>query len=130
MRHLDTLDADIQQPEDEGRIEPRRAHDRRDPDALGRHYCELHIVQVEAGMLHVDKGRVETGETDQLDDLRVGDTTDMGSEGETALAQNALDAVLSHVPALSSRLRGPRTPQAGDDHVRIHDIAKCIVEGG
>ena len=62
MRHLDTLDADIQQPEDEGRIEPRRAHDRRDPDALGRHYCELHIVQVEAGVLHVDESGIEAGE--------------------------------------------------------------------
>ena len=41
-------------------------------------------MQVEAGMLHVDKGRVETDETDELDDLRVGDTADMGSEGETA----------------------------------------------
>ena len=96
---------------------------------VGRHYCELHIVQVEAGMLHVDKGRVETGETDQLDDLRVGDTTDMGSEGETALTQDALDTVFLHVPPLG-RLRGSRTPQAGDDHVGIHDIAKRIVEGG
>ena len=96
---------------------------------VGRHYCELHIVQVEAGMLHVDKGRVETDETDELDDLRVGDTADMGSEGETALAQNALDPVLFHVPSLG-RSRGPRTPpQARDDHVRIHDIAKRIVEG-
>ena len=66
---------------------------------VGRHYCELHIVQVEAGMLHVDKGRVETGETDQLDDLRVGNAADMGAQGEAAFAQDALDPVLSHVPS-------------------------------
>jgi len=30
-------------------------------------------------------------------------------------------------PALG-RPCGPRTPQAGDDHVGIHDVAKRIVE--
>jgi hypothetical protein len=108
---------------------PRRAHDRRDAGPLCRHHRELDIVQLEGRVLHIDKGRIEAGEPDQLDDLRVRNAADVGSQGETALAQNALDPVLSHVPALSSRLRGPRTPQAGDDHVGIHDIAKRIVEG-
>ena len=65
---------------------------------VGRHYCELHIVQIEGGVLHVDECRIETGEPDQLDNLRVGNPADMGSEGETALAQNALDPVLFHAP--------------------------------
>ena len=97
MRHLDALHADIQEPQDEGRIEPRRAHDRRDPDALGCHYGELHVVQVEAGVLHIDERRIEAREPDQLDDLGVGDAANMSSQGEAALAQDALDPVLSHV---------------------------------
>ena len=46
----------------------------------------LHIVQVEAGVLHVDKGGVKPGEPDDLDDLRIGDAADMRPEGEPALA--------------------------------------------
>ena len=45
-------------------------------------------MQVEAGVLHVDKGGVEPGEADDLDDLRVGDAADMGAEREPALAQD------------------------------------------
>ena len=47
-------------------------------------------------MLHVDKRRVEPGEADQLDDLRVGDTADMRAERQPALAEDLLDAVLLH----------------------------------
>jgi hypothetical protein len=100
MRHLDTLHAYIQQSEDEGRIKAWCAHDRRDPDTLGRHYCELHVVQVEGGVLHVDKSCVETSEPDQFDNLRVGDAADMGSQGEAAFAQDPLDPVLLHVRSL------------------------------
>jgi hypothetical protein len=35
-------------------------------------------------VLHIDERGVEAGEPDQLDDLRVGDTADMGAERETA----------------------------------------------
>ena len=86
-------------------------------------------MQVEGGVLHVDKSRIETGEPDQLDDLRVGDAADMGSQGEAAFAQDPLDPVLFHVRSLGCS-RGSHTPQAGDDHVGIHDIAERIVEGG
>ena len=54
-------------------------------------------MQVEARVLQIDKGGVEAGEPNDLDDLRIGDTADMGAERETALAQDALDPVLSHV---------------------------------
>ena len=86
MRHLDALHAHVQEAQDEGRIEPRRAHDRGDPDALGGHHRELHIVQIEGGVLHIDESCVEAGQPDQLDDLRVGDAADMGSQGEAAVA--------------------------------------------
>src|SRR5271168_423582 len=82
MRYLDALYTHIQQPEDEGRIEPRRAYDRRHPDAFGCHHRKLHIVQVEACVLHVDEGRIKAGKPDQLDDLRVSDPAHMGSQGE------------------------------------------------
>ena len=54
------------------------------------------VAQIEAGVLHVDKRRVEPGETDDLDDLRVGNAADMGAQGEAAFAQDALDPVLFH----------------------------------
>ena len=54
-------------------------------------------MQIEGGVLHVDECRIETGEPDQLDNLRVGDAANMGAQGEAALAQDALDPVLSHV---------------------------------
>jgi hypothetical protein len=56
-------------------------------------------VQIEGGVLHVDERRIETGEPDQLDDLRVGDAADMGAQGEAAFAQDALDPILSYVPS-------------------------------
>jgi len=39
-------------------------------------------MQVEGGVLHVDKGGVKPGKADDLDDLRIGDAADMGPEGE------------------------------------------------
>ena len=62
----------------------RGAHDRGDPDALGRHNRELYIVQIVGGVLHVDKGGVEARQPDDLDDLRVGDAADMGAQCEPA----------------------------------------------
>jgi hypothetical protein len=93
------------------RIEAGGADDRRDPDALGRHHRKLHIVQVVGGVLHVDEGGVEAGEPNDLDDLRVGDAADMGAEGEAALAQDALDPVLSQHSL--PRLPAPTLPAAG-----------------
>ena len=46
-------------------------------------------MQVEAGVLHVDEGRIENGEPDQFDDLRIGDAADMGPRSEAAFAQDA-----------------------------------------
>ena len=86
------------QAQDEGRVEPRRAHDRRDPDPLGRQHAILHVVQVETRVLHVDKGGVEPGETDDLDDLRVGDAADMRAERQPAVAHDAFYAVFLHPP--------------------------------
>jgi len=83
---VDALHTHIQQPQDESRIKTGRTHDRGDPDSLGSHYHQLHITQIEAGVLHVDEGGVKAGEPDQLDDLRVWDTAHMGAEREPALA--------------------------------------------
>ena len=96
MRHLDPLHAHIEEAQDEGRVESRRAHDRGDADALGRHDHELHGRQIEAGVLHVDKGGVEPGKTDDLDNLRVGYAARMCPEGEPTLVHDALDPVLLH----------------------------------
>ena len=65
-------------------------------------------MQIEAGVLHVDEGRIETGEPDQLDDLRVGDAADMGAQSEAAFAQNALDPILFHLPVSSLFASGAR----------------------
>jgi len=40
---------------------------------VGRHHAGLHVVQIEAGGLHIDKGGVEPGPADDLTNLRVGD---------------------------------------------------------
>ena len=72
-------------------------------------------VQVEAGVLHIDERRIEAGEPDQLDDLRVGDAAHMGSQGEAALTQDALDPILSHVP-LSSLFAAAARPPAPTAH--------------
>jgi hypothetical protein len=68
-------------------------------------------VQVEGGVLHIDKSRIEAGEPDQFDDLRVGDAADVGPQGQAALAQDALDPIVFHVllssrVAISARPRG------------------------
>ena len=96
MRHLDALHAHIEQPQDKRRVKPRGAHDRGDADMLGRHHHRLHIVQVEAGVLHIDKGGVKAGEPDDLDNLRIGDAADMRAERQAALAQDAFYAIFSH----------------------------------
>ena len=67
-------------------------------------------MQVEAGVLHVDEGRIETGEHDQLDDLRVGDAADMGPQSEAAFAQDALRAILFQVVPPASFAAGARPP--------------------
>jgi hypothetical protein len=87
MRHVDALCAHVQEAQDKGRIEARGAHDRSDSNALGRYHRKLHVMQVEAGVLHVDEGRIETGEPDQFHDLRVGDAADMGPQSEAAFAR-------------------------------------------
>ena len=46
-------------------------------------------------MLHVDKGGVEPGQPDDLDDLRIGDAAGMSAEGQPA-------------PARVGRSRAPR----------------------
>ena len=102
MRHLDALYAHVQEAQDEGWIEARGAHDRSDPNALGRYHRKLHVMQVEAGVLHVDEGRIETGEPDQFDDLRVGDPADMGPQSEAAFAQDASRDSLSCRPPCPS----------------------------
>ena len=96
MRHLDALYAHIEQPQNERRVEAGCAHDRRDPDALGRHHCELHVVQIVGCVLHVDKRGVKAGEPDQLDNLRVGNAAGMCPQSEPALAQDPFHPVFSH----------------------------------
>ena len=86
MGHLDALHAHVQEPQNKGGIKPGRADDRGDPDTLRGHHRELHVVQVEARMLHVDEGRIKAREADQFDNLRIGDATDMSSQGEAAPA--------------------------------------------
>ena len=64
-------------------------------------------MQVEAGVLHVDEDRIETGEPDQFDDLRVGDPADMGPQSEAAFAQDASR------DSLSCRPPCPAPPELG-----------------
>ncbi len=53
-------------------------------------------MQVQGRVLHVDKGGVEPGQPDDLDDLRIGDAADMGAEGEAAVAHDPLDPIFLH----------------------------------
>src|SRR5579875_3239328 len=86
---------------------------------LGGHHHRLHVVQVEARMLHVDKGRIKAGKPDDLDDLRIGEAADMGAKGKTALAQNAFDAILPHRwPPVAAGRRRRFTPPARPACVR------------
>ena len=80
-----------------------RHHDRGDAGPFGGHHHQLNVAQIEARMLHVDERRVEPGKADDLDDLRGGDTADMGAEREPAIAQDALDAVFFHDGVPSNR---------------------------
>ncbi len=112
VRQLDALHAHVEQPQDEGGIEARRAHDRRDADALGRHHHQLHVAQVEAGVLHVDERGVEAGMADDLDDLRIGDAADISAERDAAIAHDPLDAIFSHGPLLPTGFGEPRTSRA------------------
>jgi hypothetical protein len=47
-------------------------------------------------VLHVDKGGIEPGKTDDLDDLRVGDAAGMRAEREPACIHDPFDPVLLH----------------------------------
>jgi hypothetical protein len=96
MRHLDALHAHVQQPQDERRVEAGRPDNRGDADALSRHNRELYIVQIVGGVLHVDKGGIEAGQPDDLDDLRIGDPADMCAQREPAFAQYPFYPILSH----------------------------------
>ena len=105
-------------------------------DTLGRHHHRLHVVQVEAGVLHVDKGGVEAGEPDDLDDLRVGDAADMGPEARPPSRRmrfTRFSLMMPSSPRSMTQARPPgrfRALQIGDDHVGVHDIAEDVVEGG
>src|SRR5712691_11575345 len=56
----------------------------------------LHVMQIEAGVLHVDKGGVEPCKPDDLDDLRIGDAADMRAEREPTPAHDPLHPVFLH----------------------------------
>jgi hypothetical protein len=71
---------------------------RGDGDTLGRHDRELYIVQVVAGVLHVDEGGIEARQPNDLDDLRIGDPADMCAQREPAFVQYPLYPILSHLP--------------------------------
>ena len=53
-------------------------------------------MEIVTGVLHVDKGRVEPRQPDDLDDLRVGNAADMGTQCETAFAQYPFYPILFH----------------------------------
>src|SRR5205085_7466935 len=53
-------------------------------------------MQVEGGVLHVDKGGVEPREADDLDDLRIGDAAGMGPKRQPARVHDPLDPVFLH----------------------------------
>src|SRR5262249_13098110 len=96
MRQLQTLHAHIKQAQDERGIEAWSTHDRRDAHALGGHDHQLHVAQVEARVLHVDEGRVESRMAYDLDDLRIGDAAHVRSERQPAFTQYSLDPVSDH----------------------------------
>ena len=97
MGQLQPLHAHVEQAQDERGIEARRAHDGRDAHALGGHDHQLHVAQVEAGVLQVDESGVEPGVPYDLHDLRIGDAADVGSQRHPAFAQDAFYTVLNHV---------------------------------
>ena len=64
-------------------------------------------MQVEGGVLHINKGSVEPSQPDDLDDLRVGDAADMRAEREAAFVQDALHPILLHsLLAYQSKVSG------------------------
>ena len=96
MGHLDALHPHVEEAQNKGGVEAGGAHDRGDADPLRRHHHRLHVVQIEARMLHVDKGGVEARKSDDLDNLRIRNAADMGPEREAAAAEDAFDPVLLH----------------------------------
>jgi hypothetical protein len=96
MRHLYALHAHVQQPQDESRVEAGCPDNRGDAGTLGRHNRELYIVQVVAGVLHVDEGGIEASQPDDLDDLRVGDPAIMRAKRQPAFAQYPFYPILLH----------------------------------
>jgi len=60
------------------------------PTRSCRHHHQLHVAQVEAGVLHVDERGVEAGMADDLDDLRIGDAADISAERDAAIAHDPL----------------------------------------
>ena len=96
MRHLYALHAHVQQPQDESRVEAGCPDNRGDAGTLGRHNRELYIVQVVAGVLHVDEGGIEARQPDDLDDLRIGDPANMRAKREPAFAQYPFYPILLH----------------------------------
>jgi len=67
-----------------------------DAGTLARHNRELYIVQVVAGVLHVDEGGIEASQPDDLDDLRVGDPANMRAKRQPAFAQYPFYPILLH----------------------------------
>src|SRR5206468_12824685 len=132
VRDLDALYAHVEQAQDEGRIEAGRAHDRRDAHALGRHDHELDVAQVEAGVLHVDEGRVVAGVPDDLDDLGIGDAARVGAERETARTQDLLHSIGLHgaflpgVRALPDTARGVRLGQHRRWRARVEIVREQL----
>jgi hypothetical protein len=100
VRQLYALHAHVEQTQDKGRIEARRAHDRRDAHALGRHYHQLHVAQIEARVLEIDEGGVETGMADDFDDLGIRNAAHISAQRHAAFAHYPFCPVLFHAEFL------------------------------
>jgi hypothetical protein len=96
MRHLNALCPHIQQAQHQLRIIIRDSHDRRDAGQFGDTDHLAHQLQVEYGMLHVNKRPVEPGHSNDLYNCRVSEAN-MADNRQAALAHDALDSILMHL---------------------------------
>src|SRR5580704_10205795 len=131
MGHLDALHAHVQEAQNKGRVEAGGADDRRDAEALGGHHRELHVMQVVAGVLHVDECGIEASQPDDLDDLRVGDPANMRAKRQPTFAQYPFYPILLHasLPRDVAQARSGIVilePGAGSQYMSIVDPPASI----
>ena len=95
MRDDDALRPGVQQAQDEVLIVAGNADHGGHAGQVRGHDHLVDQTEVEGGVLHVDERRVEAGQADDLDHLRVGEGY-VGAQGEAVFAQRAPYSVFLH----------------------------------